>query len=138
MKQIHTGEYPADWKEIARQVKEDAGWECVRCGHQHDPRTGYTLTVHHADCDKSNCRWWNLLPLCQRCHLAIQGKVILSRQWLFEHTLWFKPYVAGYYAHINGLPDDRETVLRNIDHYIAVGQHRAPSHRGLSDESDRG
>lgn len=56
------------------------------------------LTVHHADGDKRNCRWWNLLPLCQRCHLTVQGKVRLERTWPWQHTEWFRPYVAGYYA----------------------------------------
>ena len=56
------------------------------------------LTVHHLDGDKANCRWWNLTALCQRCHLEIQGKVRMDRRWLHEHSRWFQPYVAGYYA----------------------------------------
>jgi hypothetical protein len=56
------------------------------------------LTVHHLDGDKGNCRWWNLAALCQRCHLEIQGKVRMDRRWLREHSAWFQPYVAGYYA----------------------------------------
>lgn len=58
------------------------------------------LTVHHLDGDKANCRWWNLAALCQRCHLTIQGRVIMARVWPWEHTEWFRPYVAGYYAHV--------------------------------------
>jgi hypothetical protein len=56
------------------------------------------LTVHHLDGVKANCRWWNLVALCQRCHLQIQGKVQMARVWPWEHTDWFQPYVAGYYA----------------------------------------
>lgn len=56
------------------------------------------LTVHHLDGDKGNCRWFNLCALCQRCHLEIQCKVHMDRRWLREHSAWFKPYVAGYYA----------------------------------------
>lgn len=56
------------------------------------------LTVHHLDGNKANCRWWNLVALCQRCHLQIQGKVQMSRVWPWEHSEWFRPYVAGYYA----------------------------------------
>lgn len=56
------------------------------------------LTVHHANEHKADCRWWNLLSLCQRCHLQIQGKVQMDRVWPHEHTAWFKPYVAGFYA----------------------------------------
>lgn len=56
------------------------------------------LTVHHLNGDKADCRWWNLAALCQRCHLTIQGRVVMARVWLWEHSEWFRPYVAGYYA----------------------------------------
>ncbi len=55
-------------------------------------------TVHHFDGDKTNCQWWNLLALCQRCHLTIQGKVNPQQPYMFEHSEWLKPYVAGFYA----------------------------------------
>ena len=61
--------YPADWPAIAKAVKDAADWQCIRCGHAHEPATGYMLTVHHLDMDKANCAWWNLTALCQRCHL---------------------------------------------------------------------
>lgn len=56
------------------------------------------LTVHHLDGDKANDEWWNTLPLCQRCHLEIQGKVDPRIPWFLEHSEWFKPFVAGFYA----------------------------------------
>jgi len=91
--------YPPDWREIAQRVKDEAGWRCVRCGHPHDTPAGYTLTCHHLDMDPSNNVWWNVLPLCQRCHLSIQARVVLHRPWLMaEHSAWFRPFVAGYYA----------------------------------------
>lgn len=93
-----TGEYPPNWKEIAQAVKDAADWKCVRCGHRHDPENGYTLTVHHLDIDPSNCAWWNIPALCQRCHLHIQSKVVMERWYMFPHSEWFKPYVGGYYA----------------------------------------
>lgn len=40
-----TGDYPENWPEIARAVKDEAGWCCVRCGHLHEPETGHTLTL---------------------------------------------------------------------------------------------
>lgn len=122
MRQVDRGEYPANWKEIAKQVKDAAGWKCVRCGHPHDTQSGYCLTVHHADADKSNCAWWNLLPLCQRCHLQIQAKVILHRPWYLPHSTWFRPYVAGYYASIHGFPTDRDYVMSNIEYLLSMGQ----------------
>lgn len=117
-----SGAYPADWPAIARQVKEDANWHCARCGHAHDPATGHTLTVHHLDNDKSNTQWWNLAPLCQKCHLKIQAKVIMHRAWILPHSEWFKPYVAGYYAARHGLPSGKDSVLAHVDELIALGQ----------------
>jgi hypothetical protein len=85
---------------------------------------GFCLTVHHLDLNRSNCVWWNLVALCQRCHLSIQQRVVLERPWLFEHSNWFKPYVAGYYAHVLGAPDDQESVMSRIDELIEQGQGR--------------
>lgn len=93
-----TGQYPPDWPEIAQIVKDVAGWRCVRCNHPHDIPAGKMLTVHHFDMNKSNCAWWNLGALSQDCHLRIQAKVIMERPWFLEHSKWFRPYVAGYYA----------------------------------------
>lgn len=117
-----TGEYPPDWKAIATAIKDEAGWVCVRCGHAHEPQAGYMLTVHHLSLEKDNCAWWNICALCQRCHLTIQSKVVLERAWYLPHSEWFKPYVAGYYAHINGLPDDKESVLAYMDELLELGQ----------------
>ncbi len=108
------GEYPPDWKEIATQVKQAAGWRCIRCGEHHNPERGYCLTVHHLDLDPSNCRWWNLAALCQRCHLHIQAKVVMERPWMFEHSAWFKPYVEGYHAFHAGEPDDEATIKAQL------------------------
>jgi hypothetical protein len=140
-------QYPKNWPEVAKQVKEDAGYRCVRCGHPHESpkeripcdekcdlqrhpeisalaelvtdktisnlqffrsaslnlwpnQRQRVLTVHHLDGQKWNLRWWNLIPLCQVCHLIIQAKVDIHRPWvMFEHSEWFKLYVAGFYAH---------------------------------------
>ena len=125
MQAKQTGAYPDDWREIAMKVKQAAGWKCVRCGHVHDVKAGYCLTVHHLDGNKSNCAWWNIVPLCQRCHLSIQARVVMQRAWLLPHSEWFKPYVAGYYAHVHGLSEERDQVLANVDLLIARGQGHA-------------
>lgn len=92
------GEYPKNWRDIALDVKGIAGWKCVRCGHRHDIEGGYMLTVHHLDLNKSNCAWWNIVALCQKCHLQIQHKVVMEQPYMFRHSEWFKPYVAAYYG----------------------------------------
>jgi hypothetical protein len=81
------------------------------------------LTVHHLDGVKLNCRWWNLAALCQRCHLSIQGRVKLHVPYLFEHSNWFKPYVAGYYAFaLRGLDLTREQVTEQLEELLALGR----------------
>jgi hypothetical protein len=115
MKRKSKSEYPVNWPEIAQRVKEEAGWKCVRCGHPHDPEHGYCLTVHHLDLAPAHCEWWNIPALCQRCHLEIQAKVTMSQYWMFEHSDWFKPYVAGYYAHLHGYPTDKEWVMEHLE-----------------------
>lgn len=116
------GTYPSDWPAVARRVKDEAGWRCVRCSHPFDPETGKPLDcdgcdlrrcrhgiirgrrgvlnygVHHLDGDKGNCRWWNLLALCNSCHLSVQARVIPERPYLFAHSPWFVPYVSGFFA----------------------------------------
>lgn len=109
-------EYPQGWATLAEAIKADVDWKCVRCGHPHEPH--FVLTVHHLDMNPSNNAWWNLVPLCQQCHLRIQAKVILERNWMFEHSAWFKPYVAGYYAERRGLPHDKIYVMEHLEEIL--------------------
>lgn len=77
-------------------------------------------TVHHLDGDKANCAWWNLLALCQRCHLTIQAKVNPQQPYMLEHEEWFKAYVAGFYAKkYEGLDLTREEVMGRLDQLLA-------------------
>lgn len=99
--------------------------DLIRASEGHDliEAEWRVLTVHHLDGDKANCRWWNLLALCQVCHLYIQGKVIPERPWLFEHTPWFKPYVAGFYAFYHaGAELSRAEVEAHLDTWLELGQ----------------
>ena len=79
------------------------------------------LTVHHLNGDKLDCRWWNLVALCQRCHLTIQGKVRMERRWLGEHSNWFKPYAAAWYA-LDRLGEDlsREETMARLEELLAL------------------
>jgi hypothetical protein len=114
-------DYSADWKAVATAVKGAAGWKCIRCGHPHDPAAGYSLTVDHLSGDKADNRWFNLAALCQRCHLSVQGRVILERPWMFEHSAWFRPYVAGYYAwRYLELELTREEVEARLDELVRL------------------
>jgi hypothetical protein len=82
------------------------------------------LTVHHLDGQKDNDAWWNTLPLCQRCHLAVQTKVDPNTPYFLEHSEWFKPYVAGFYAFkYEGKMITREEAENRLDELLAY-EHR--------------
>jgi 5-methylcytosine-specific restriction endonuclease McrA len=113
-----TNTYNPDGQEKRRQARESAGNKCVRCG---SPSVkGRILTTHHFDGDKANDAWWNLLPLCQVCHLQIQAKVDPHQPWMFEHSAWIKPYVAGFYAHkYEGVSLSRDKVMERLNELLA-------------------
>lgn len=121
-KSVPGSTYPPDWTKLAAAVKDDADWCCVRCGHPHDTPSGYTLTVHHLDMNPGNRQWWNLIPLCQRCHLSIQARVDLARPWVMApHSEWFRPYVAGWYAHrYEGRSLSRAEVEADLDRLLGL------------------
>lgn len=69
-------QYPDNWKEIRGCVLHRAKNECELCGapnHRPHWKTGsrVVLTVHHIDNDTRNNKPYNLLALCQRCHLRL-------------------------------------------------------------------
>lgn len=84
------------------------------------------LTVHHLNGIKHDCRWWNLVSLCQRDHLYIQSKVRMERPWHDEHSEWFKIYAAGYYAWAY-LSEEltREETAARLDELLALEQTHA-------------
>ena len=72
--------YPADWKQIAFEVKAAAGWVCQECGKQcRKPGEPFdthkrTLTVAHLDHTPENCEPENLCAMCAVCHLQYDAK----------------------------------------------------------------
>lgn len=104
MRMSFTGEYTGNWIEIAKRVKDDAGWRCVRCDHPHDVKAGRCLTVHHFTGDKSCNEPWNLMALCQACHLSVQSRVNPFNGLLVMPSLWAMPYIVGFYEAGNGTP----------------------------------
>lgn len=91
-------------------------------GGAHDVEAQWRiLTVHHLNGDKLDCRWWNLASLCQRCHLTIQGRVVMERVYPWEHSEWFKPYAAGYYASVYlGEELTRDQVVARLDELLGL------------------
>jgi len=92
--------YSSGWPEIAAIVKEDADWNCQNCGHHHDPGRGYTLTVHHIDGNSLNDEPYNLVALCQRCHLHFQHPVHCEQMSFFDGPWW----LAQFFAHVQSKP----------------------------------
>ncbi len=79
------------------------------------------LTVHHLNGVKADLRWWNLAALCQRDHLEIQGRVRMEQVFPYEHSAWFKPYAAGYYAATYlGEDLDREETEGRLDELLGL------------------
>lgn len=104
-------EYPFNWGEIAFKVKEAAGWRCVNCGHPHDVAAGYMLTVHHIDEDTFNNEPWNLVALCQRCHLHYQHHQD-RRQLSFEpRPKWLQRYFDALQSISSGIDLQTSTKL---------------------------
>lgn len=51
----------------------------------------------------------------------------MERQWMFEHSEWFKPYAAGYYAKQNDRPTDKAYVMANLNMLLEYGRPRSES-----------
>jgi len=97
------------------RVWVERGWACYAQWR--------ILTVHHlgGPTRKFDCRWHQLVALCQRCHLEIQGKVNMERAFIFEHSAWFKPYAAGWYAwKYEGREIDRAEAEADQDRLLAL------------------
>ena len=85
------GKYPLNWLGVANKVKENAGWRCECCRHPRKNRNAKdacdalcvhpadgkkrSLAVHHLDMRPENCEWWNLVALCDSCHMRVQGRL---------------------------------------------------------------
>lgn len=107
-----------DWHQSLDHDFDAVTGQASVCGHEIQARWRI-LTVHHLDGVKLNCRWWNLAALCQRCHLSIQGRVVMSRPFFLEHSEWFRPYAAGFYAwKYLGLDLNREETILRLDELL--------------------
>lgn len=88
------------------------------------------LTVHHllvGQEHKRNLLWWNLVSLCQRCHLNVQRRVDLTRPWPAPHSVWFQPYAAGWYAwRYLGERLSREQTMERLEELLALERRQDP------------
>jgi 5-methylcytosine-specific restriction endonuclease McrA len=85
--------YPDDWKLISKAVIKKAGNKCELCNadnYESHWKTGskVVLTVHHIDCDKNNNSKFNLIALCQRCHLRLDLETHISKRHKVDKNYW--------------------------------------------------
>lgn len=72
---VNWSNYPKDWKQIARSVKDGCGWVCQMCGMQcRKPGEPFdthkrTMSVMHLNHDTSDNTASNLRGACSACHL---------------------------------------------------------------------
>jgi 5-methylcytosine-specific restriction endonuclease McrA len=71
--------YPPNWKSISASTRICAGNKCEICDAKNgfpNPVTGskVVLTVHHLDFNPGNNKPYNIIALCQRCHLRLDAK----------------------------------------------------------------
>ena len=124
------GSYGVDWRDVPELQGDRVAGDLVReLESELRPKSAPVqaawriLTVHHLDEVKANCHWWNLTALCQRCHLYIQRKVTMENPWPWDHTDWFQPYAAAWYAHkYLALALTREETMERLDELLALGQ----------------
>lgn len=68
--------YPKEWSLISKSVIAKVNNKCELCNaDNHKPHwktnSKVVLTVHHIDGNKNNNSKYNLIALCQRCHLRL-------------------------------------------------------------------
>lgn len=121
----HTGfsgeiaEQLADGRQVPPLDQRDTAGHLVSLGKKIRARWRI-LTVHHLDGQKDNDAWWNTLALCQRCHLTVQSKIDPTIPYFLEHSDWFKPYVAGFYAKkYEGKDITREEAEERLEELLA-------------------
>lgn len=70
--------YPANWKDIRKDILQRANNKCEFCGianYTIKPNGAkVVLTIAHLDHTPENCDYNNLKALCQKCHNTYDAK----------------------------------------------------------------
>lgn len=87
--------YPREWsKELRESIRNRDERKCrfPNCTYS-DVNHSKKLHVHHINGDKSNCRKLNLISLCNKHHMYIEGTYSRARSWedyFYSITLEYK------------------------------------------------
>lgn len=69
--------YPANWKEIRKDILARANNRCEFCGIPNytikENGSKVVLTIAHLDQTPENCDYNNLRALCQKCHNTLDA-----------------------------------------------------------------
>ena len=138
--------YPNNWKTIRAKIVKRADGRCELCNAEnYKPhwKTGsrVILTVAHIDQDTLNNKDYNLLALCQRCHLKIDmpykiEKRELNKKGVKEMSITLKAvkaklleelrldiYLANSFGSNNHYEQGRQDTTRN--HLVLLGCDKA-------------
>ena len=70
--------YPANWKDIRKDILKRADNKCEFCGIENyairENGSKVVLTIAHLDHTPENCDYSNLRALCQKCHNRYDAK----------------------------------------------------------------
>lgn len=66
--------YPPTWDEVSLGVKQEAEWKCELCGEPNNKDTWHILTTAHIIPIGRLIKRWNLIAVCQRCHVGTVEK----------------------------------------------------------------
>jgi len=69
---ISNDPYPEDWCELLKDsIRKRDNYVCQECGIHQDELDGWfkKLHIHHIDYDKNNLNPYNLISLCNKCHM---------------------------------------------------------------------
>ncbi len=102
---LKAGVYPTDWPDITYFIKHLAKWHCEHCGRANIAKVHRVLTTHHLNLIKSDCRWTNLVALCQRCHLYVQGTYVPKQLYLLDDFIPSWVLSRGIHLSSAWLPD---------------------------------
>ena len=85
--------YPKDWNLISKAIIKKQNGICYFCpAENYKPhwKTGskVILTTHHIDGDLKNSSRYNLIALCQRCHLRLDMEKHFSKRVKIDKNYW--------------------------------------------------